>query len=646
MPAMNRVREPAIFLLFFLLGWLVLPPSSRVGAQVPSVAGQSGGGRARPGKKAPSGSGKADSPAKSAPVDPRLQSPLATMYTFLGAMSRVRREGKEAWKDALECLDLPKGTPPEGARELAAELLGILNRLGEITPGSLRDKEEVDREKLQRFRFFPQPLFHDWIPRKVREAGRIEFVRLPSGEWKFSRGTISGLDRLYSALSYLPSRAGSVDERRLSIPLWIRSKLPPSLTSGTILSLEYWQWLGIFLVILLGFACDRLTRFLLGLAVRRVLKSGRTFVREETLTRAVRPVGLALAALLWVALFPLIGLVGPALAVLRGAVHFFAVLAGTWALWRIVDLVAEAVEWRAARTQTRVDDVLVPLLRKTVKVFIVVIGVIYGAESLNIEIAPLLASLGIGGLAFAFAAKDTIENFFGSVAVLLDRPFHVGDWVVIGNVEGIVEEVGFRSTRIRTFYNSQVTLPNASLVRATVDNYGRRKYRRWKCHIGVQYDTPPEKILAFREGIQELVRSHPYTRKDYYQVWLHQFSPSSLDVLLYVFFEVPDWSTELRERERLFLDILRLARSLGIEFAFPTQTIHLYREEAKGEEEFDPFELEERRARAQGIRSARNLVKGQPWRKEKPGPVTYPEGPVPLEELDEEDIPPEERRET
>ncbi|HHI69328.1 MAG TPA: mechanosensitive ion channel family protein [Planctomycetes bacterium] len=644
MPPMKFHPFPAkvLVLLLPLFGWALAPGGAAQAGSPASSPGFGGGKKAAPPPAPPQAA-----PQKGGPVDPRFQSPLATMYTFLGAMARVRREGKEAWKDALACLDLPPNTPPEGARELAAKLLGVLNRLGEITPGTLRDKVEVEREGLRRFRFFPQALFHDWLPGKIREAGRIEFVRLPTGEWKFSRGTLLGLDRLYNAISPLPARSGSVDERRLSVPLWIRSKLPKALTSGEILSLEYWQWIGLFLVILLGVAFDRLVRFLLGLLAKRILKSGHTFVKEETLTRAVRPIGLALAALLWVELFPLVGLTGQALAVLRGAVRFFAVLAGTWALWRIVDLVAEALEWKAARTRTRVDDVLIPLLRKTVKIFIVVIGVIYAAEALNIEIAPLLASLGIGGLAFAFAAKDTIENFFGSVAVLLDRPFHVGDWVVIGNVEGIVEEVGFRSTRIRTFYNSQVTLPNASLVRATVDNYGRRKYRRWKCHIGVQYDTPPEKILAFREGIQELVRSHPYTRKDYYQVWLHQFSPSSLDILLYVFFEVPDWSTELRERERLFLDILRLARTLGIEFAFPTQTIHLYQEEKK-EEEFDPLRLEERRARAKGIRGARKLVKGQPWfeKKEKPAPVAYPEGPVALDDLDEEDIPPEERRET
>jgi MscS family membrane protein len=147
--------------------------------------------------------------------------------------------------------------------------------------------------------------------------------------------------------------------------------------------------------------------------------------------------------------------------------------------------------------------------------------------------------------------------------------------VVIGDVEGTVEDIGFRSTRIRTFYNSLVTIPNGNLVRATVDNYGRRKYRRWKTHVAITYDTPPDRIEAFCEGIRELIRKHPYTRKDYYMVYFNQFAASSLNILLYAFHETPDWATELRERHRLFVDIVRLAKRLGVEFAFPTQTVHL-----------------------------------------------------------------------
>jgi MscS family membrane protein len=142
-------------------------------------------------------------------------------------------------------------------------------------------------------------------------------------------------------------------------------------------------------------------------------------------------------------------------------------------------------------------------------------------------------------------------------------------------VEGTVEEVGFRSTRIRTFYNSLITLPNSNLIKASVDNLGDRTYRRWSTRLGIAYSTPPERIDAFCEGIRELVRKHPYTRKDYYHVYLNDFGADSLEILLYVFFKTPDWATELRERHRLGVDILRLAAELGVEFAFPTQTVFL-----------------------------------------------------------------------
>jgi MscS family membrane protein len=128
---------------------------------------------------------------------------------------------------------------------------------------------------------------------------------------------------------------------------------------------------------------------------------------------------------------------------------------------------------------------------------------------------------------------------------------------------------------VRTFYNSVITIPNARLVNASVDNLGARRYRRLKCMLSLQYDTRPEKIEAFCEGVRELIRRHPYTRKDYYMVYLNQLSDSSLDILLYAFHEAPDWATELRERHRLFVDIIRLAQRLGVEFAFPTRTLHL-----------------------------------------------------------------------
>jgi len=308
--------------------------------------------------------------------------------------------------------------------------------------------------------------------------------------------------------------------------------------------------------------------------------------------------------------------------ILLAAARFVMTAAAIMAAWRVTDLFGEFFSRKAAGTSTRIDDLLIPLLRKTAKIFIFAVGIIYLANALNIEILPLLTGLGIGGLAVAFAAKDTIENFFGSVAVIVDRPFDVGDWITIDDVEGTVEEMGLRSTRVRTFYNSLVTVPNASLVRANVDNYGRRKYRRYRTHLSITYDTPPDTIEAFCEGIRELIRRHPYTRKDYYQIWLHEMGATSLDILVYMFHEAPDWTTELRERHRFLLDILRLAKSMNVEFAFPTQTLYMRKEEWSPPVSHEG-QVPERDSLVSGQRHAGTVVRGRSWQHSPPPPYEF-----------------------
>jgi len=289
----------------------------------------------------------------------------------------------------------------------------------------------------------------------------------------------------------------------------------------------------------------------------------------------LRPLAMLLMAAVWWGGLNLLGLPDKALAFLLVPVKVLAGMAGVWGGYRLIDVLCAYVAAYAAKTKSRLDDALVPLLRKSLKVFATIIGLMFVAANLNINLAGLIAGLGLGGLAFALAAKDLVQNLFGSISILLDQGFHVGDWVIIDDIEGTVEEIGLRSTRIRTFYNSLVILPNSRLITASIDNMGKRRYRRMKCLLALTYDTPPEKIEAFCEGIRELVRQHPYMRKDYYHVYFNNMGSASLDILVYVFWETPNWGTELRERQRFLLDILRLAQSLEVEFAYPTQTLYL-----------------------------------------------------------------------
>ncbi len=214
-------------------------------------------------------------------------------------------------------------------------------------------------------------------------------------------------------------------------------------------------------------------------------------------------------------------------------------------------------------------------MRKTLKVFVVALGFIFVLQNMDVDVGSLIAGASLGGLAFTLAAKDTVANLFGSVSIFADRPFQVGDWVVIEGAEGIVEEVGMRSTRLRTFYGSLVTMPNSKIANATVDNYGMRVYRRTVATLDVTYDTTPEAMEAFCDGIRAILQANPKVRKDYYEVHFTAFAASSLQVMVYFFFKVSSWSEELRERHHVFLEILRLAKGINVEFAFPTQTLHV-----------------------------------------------------------------------
>lgn len=562
-------------------------------------------------------------------ASPGFASPRATMFTFLSAVNAVAEGSQEAFRTALNALNLSgAGIDPtsEQARRTARDLWSALNRIREVEPSELPSIEELGTSET-RFVYFPRPFnpVDEGILERVDVGDAvIAFERLPDGQWLFSAQTVAGASGLSRALAALPQQV-AVDEAALDEPLWVQQTIPQGLRTGGFFGLRPWQWLGLAVILFLGLVTDLALRTLLAPLGRRTFKQLRGRLAERHLQETTRAVGLFATAIVWSSLIRLLVLPDPIGAIALSATGVFAVLAGAFMGWKLTDLGGEYLLHRARKTESRFDDILVPLLRKTAKLFVVALAIIYGAQNLNINIVPLLTGLGIGGLAFAFAAKDTIENLFGSVAVVLDRPFEVGDWVMVGDVEGTVEELGFRSTRIRTFYNSQVTIANATLVRATVDNYGRRQYRRWKTTIGVQYDTAPDKLLAFTEGIRELIRRHPFTRKDYYQIWCNDFADSSLNIMVYMFFEVPDWSTELRERERLFVDIVRLADQLGVQFAFPTRTLHLYREEhAPPKTAHDvPRTTTEHEAFAAGARAAREITEQQPWRRRRPGPVTF-----------------------
>jgi MscS family membrane protein len=537
-------------------------------------------------------------PAEPLPIPDALKSPRATMETFLGSMQATRAGNDQRIEDAITTLDLAEVNPlvrAEKGSDLAWTLQEVIDRTR--IPNTKRFSSRTSGKPF---------VFHTY------ENGQVEIVFKKHEGWKFSAQTVAALPAILDELSDTEkvAEADQSAAARLPIHLRLRAMIPAGWKKPGVI-LEHWQWLGILAIILAGIILDKFVSILLSVVVRvwrtRLAKGAFRNISDSIL----RPFGLMAMAFAWWAGLNSLSLTAEVLVILLVSVKFLACLSTVWGAYRLVDLIAAFLQDAAAKTSSKLDDALVPLVTKTIKVFVTVMGIVFIADNLDVDVTSLLAGLGLGGLAFALAAKDVAGNLFGSITVLLDQTFHVGDWVLIGDVEGTVEHIGFRSTRIRTFYNSQVSVPNSTLITSSVDNMGKRTYRRLSCKLSIAYDTPPERIEAFCEGIRELVRQHPYTRKDYYHVYLNEFGASAIEILVYVFWQTPDWGTELRERHRFLLDCLRLAKRLGVEYAYPTQTIYMKQADtglltpAAGE--FAPA-TSERDALALGVSEAQAVV--------------------------------------
>jgi MscS family membrane protein len=244
-------------------------------------------------------------------------------------------------------------------------------------------------------------------------------------------------------------------------------------------------------------------------------------------------------------------------------------------LYKVVDAVGNHFEEDAASNPSSLEAQLIPFITKTAKVILLVFGGLVMIQSFGINVMSLLAGLGLGGLALALAAQDTAANVFGSVTILLDRPFKVGDWIKVTDTEGIVEEIGFRSTRIRTFYKSLITIPNSVIAKEKIDNMGERPQHRIRHVFGLTYDTNPQKMRQFIEGVKEILRNHPLVDQEVVRVNLTGYNSSSLDVTVVFFLDTIDTTVEFETQEQILLMIWSLAESLKVEFAFPTQTLHV-----------------------------------------------------------------------
>ena len=360
------------------------------------------------------------------------------------------------------------------------------------------------------------------------------------------------------------------DPKRLGdgLPGWIRLEF---------FGIALWQFAASFLLVLLGLVLKKVSDYVFERRIIPRLERTR-FDADHMLTRAAsRPLGFlivlgGLALAVWVLALP----TEPTdvRRVAFGVLKVLLVADILWFLFRVVDVMAVYLTRLAGRTQSQLDDQLVPLVRKALKVTIGLLLAVWVVQLLGYSVSSVLAGLGIGGLAVALALQDTLGNFFGSIFIFLDRPFSIGDMVKIGDVEGTVEQIGFRSTRIRTWPATLVCIPNKAVADATIDNWSKMPKRRVLQTVGVTYETTADQMQEAVAAIREILAGDEGVDQEFIIVRFSDFGASSLDIKVIYFTKAIPYPDHLETKERVNLAIMRAVKRLGLSIAFPTRTVY------------------------------------------------------------------------
>ncbi|HMO50598.1 MAG TPA: mechanosensitive ion channel family protein [Kiritimatiellia bacterium] len=339
---------------------------------------------------------------------------------------------------------------------------------------------------------------------------------------------------------------------------------------------ELWRLLTLFGVITIAMIAAKLGKAALLQAANRFEGHGRFLVATglRALAKSIAFAAVALAFPIGAAFLNMGDAVG---GIVRATQAVLISLAVGFTLYQMVDVVFIWLHNRAVRSGSGMDNMLVPVVRTSLRVTIIILTLLQVAQSLTDKpLTSIIAGLGVGGLAVALAAQDTIKHFFGSLVLFADKPFQVGERVTVDAVDGTIEEVGFRSTRIRTLEGHLVTIPNGDLANKTIINITRRPHIRHRSVFSITYDTPPAKVERAIVLLKELLADHEgMDAKFPPRVAFHEYGAASLNILVLFWYHPGDYWSYMGFLEKLNLRILETFNREGIDFAFPTQTLYL-----------------------------------------------------------------------
>lgn len=379
--------------------------------------------------------------------------------------------------------------------------------------------------------------------------------------WYFSEETVDNIDLLYAEV----------------FP-WYIDKIQEIVPAGhrKFLGVEIWQYVSLLVLItlsiLLMIVTKRIVYRVLSSIYNRFIKSNNETIKVS-LKKLAHPIALLVVLGLFDKIFPSLQFNIVINKWVFLSINIAAIVFWIYVFLKLSVVIVTIYKNYSENTDGKLDDQLVPILKNFLDTIIVLVGLFKILLYFGVDPATVIAGASIGGLAVAFAAQDTVKNFFGTIMIFLDKPFRVGDWITAGEVTGTVEEVGFRSTRIRAVDTTVFQMPNSKLSELTINNAGLRVYRRYNTNLGLRYDTPPELIEAFVKGVREIILAHPDTRDDAYNVEFVGFGDSALLILMNMYFKDLAWAKEQESKHQIHIAIVKLAKAIGVDFAFPSTTV-------------------------------------------------------------------------
>jgi MscS family membrane protein len=352
------------------------------------------------------------------------------------------------------------------------------------------------------------------------------------------------------------------------------------LSRHTFLGQPLWKYLASAIFIFLAFYFAKLLDYIVNVWLKRVAAKTETRYDDLVLELLRGPVKVVTFVI-----FLQIGLNffdwpdKAQLYLMRGFIVIVA-CSVTYVLLKIVDLLLGIWREHTVATPDRLfADHLFTIIRKAVKMLVIVVALLLTADNLHINITSLLAGLSVGGLALGLAAQDTVANLFGAVSIFLDKPFHIGDRIKVEGVEGAVESIGLRSTRVRNLDGHHVTIPNKIMGNAIITNITRRPTIKTEMNFGLTYDTPTEKVKRATAVLEEIFRANPKTSD--LVISFNKFGDSALNIFVVHTWNGTDAAAQLADLQSMNLEIKKRFDAEQIDFAYPTQTLFLQRHPAK-----------------------------------------------------------------